>query len=105
MTFKEEVAADIYGVFLQDDEFAEYHRIEGKSIPCVIDSDKGQPKNGGDMYALAEADFVVIAKTADLPKRKEAGEVLNLDGRELTVAAWDEQSGMTVIGLQAPVMT
>lgn len=103
MSFKDEMAADIYGVFLNDAEFAESHRVEGKPILCIIDSDKGQVKSGGNMYDLAEADFVIIAKSADLPPRKEAGALLNLDGRELTISYWDEQSGVTVIGLFSPV--
>lgn len=34
------------------DEFAETHRVEGKDITCVIDSDKGQRKSDGAMYDL-----------------------------------------------------
>lgn len=103
MSFKDEIAADIDAVFLNMEEFAEKHHVEGKIISCVVDSNKGQPKSDGNMYDLAEADFVVIAKSTDLPARKEAGSVLNLDGRELTVTSWDEQSGMAVIGLYSPV--
>lgn len=44
-----------------------------------------------------------MAKTADLPARKEAGSVLNLDGRELTISDWDEQDGLTIVGLYSPV--
>lgn len=103
MSFKDEIAADLGDVFLNLEEFAEEHQVEGKAIPCIMDSNKGQPKSDGSMYDLAEADFVVIAKSADLPARKEAGSVLNLDGRELTVSSWDEQSGVTVVGLYSPV--
>lgn len=103
MSFKSELETDIYNVFLNDAEFADYHRVEGKAIPCVLDSDKGQAKSDGSMYDLAEADFVIIAKSSDLPPRKEAGALLNLDGRELTISYWEEQGGVTVIGLYSPV--
>ena len=103
MSFKSELETDIYNVFLNDAEFADYHRVEGKAIPCVLDSDKGQAKSDGSMYDLGEADFIIIAKTDDMPPRKEAGSVLNLDGRELTVSYWHEQSGMSVVGLYSPV--
>lgn len=103
MTFRDEIAADLDGVFLQVDEFAELRRVEGKAITCVLDSDRGQAKGDGGQYDLAEADFVLIAKTADLPGRKEAGSLLNIDGRELTVSTWDEQDGMTIVGLYSPV--
>ena len=103
MNFKDELAADIDAVFLNLEEFAEEHQVEGVKIKCVIDSDKGQPKSDGSMYDLAEADFVLMAKTTDLPARKEAGSVLNLDGRELTVSTWEEQGGIAVVGLYSPV--
>lgn len=102
MSFKEDIESDINGVFLNLEEFAEKHRVEGKEIICILDNNKGQPKNDGNMYDLAEADLVIIAKSIDLPARKEAG-VLNLDGRELTVNSWDEQNGITVISLYTPV--
>lgn len=103
MSFKEEVAADLTGVFFAEDEFADYHMVEGKRILCILDSDKGQRKSDGSQYDLAEADFVLIAKTEDLPARKEAGSILNLDGRELTVSEWNEQNGATVVGLYSAV--
>lgn len=103
MSFKENIESDINGVFLNLEEFAEKHCVEGQEITCILDSNKGQVKNDGNMYDLAEADFVVIAKNDDLPARKEAGSVLNIDGRELTVSSWDEQSGITVIGLYSTV--
>ena len=103
MSFKDEIAADLDAVFLELDEFAETHRVEGKDITCVIDNDKGQRKSDGAMYDLAQADFILMAKTADLPARKEAGSVLNLDGRELTISDWDEQDGLTIVGLYSPV--
>ena len=103
MSFKADIESDIYSVFLNYAEFADYHRVEGKAIPCVLDSDKGQAKSDGSMYDLAEADFILIAKSSDLPPRKEAGALLNLDGRELTISYWDEQSGVAVIGLYSAV--
>lgn len=103
MSFKEEVAADLDGVFFAGDEFADYHTVEGARILCIIDTDKGERKSDGSEYDLAEADFVLIAKTADLPARKEAGSLLNLDGRELTVSEWNEQNGATIVGLYSAV--
>lgn len=102
MSFKDEVKADIDGVFLQADEFAETHRVEGKDIICVLDTDRGKLKSNGGEYDLSEADFVLMAKTADLPPRKAAGALLNLDGKELTVGTWDEQDGMAIVELFMP---
>lgn len=102
MSFKDEVAADLDEVFFNLEEFGELHKVEGKEITCILDTDRGKLKGDGGEYALSEADFVLYAKTADLPPRKAAGSVLNLDGRELTVGAWDEQNGVTIVELFMP---
>ena len=100
MSFRDEITADIAGIFFQ--EFATSHRVEGATILCVVDTNRGKLKSDGGAYGLSEADFVLYAKTEDLPPRKAAGALLNLDGRELTVGAWDEQDGVVEIELYAP---
>lgn len=102
MSFKDEIAADLEAVFLMGDEFAELHSVEGRRILCVVDTDKGQRKSDGFMYDLSQMDYIVMAQTAELPPRKAAGSLLNLDGKELTVGTWDEQDGLTIIGLYSP---
>ena len=39
MSFKDQIKQDLSDVFLNLDEFADLHRIEGKEVPVVIDSD------------------------------------------------------------------
>lgn len=38
--FKDMVARDLDAVFLNVDEFAELHMVEGKEIPVVMDDDR-----------------------------------------------------------------
>lgn len=102
MSFKDELAADLDEVFFNAEEFASEHSVEGKTILCIVESDSRQPSDKGGAYALSEADFVLHAKTADMPPRKESGELLNLDGKELTIGKWDEQDGMTIVELFTP---
>ena len=40
MTFKEQILKDLDEVFLNLEEFAELHRVEGVEIPVVVDSDQ-----------------------------------------------------------------
>lgn len=100
MSFRDEMMRDIDETFLEADEFASEHVVEGKRILCVVDEAKSAPKDAN--FNLAQADFVLLAKTADLPPRKAAGALLNLDGRELTVGAWSDEDGMTSVELFAP---
>lgn len=100
MSFRDEMMRDIDETFLEADEFASWHIVEGKRILCVVDEAKSAPKDAD--FDLAQADFVLRAKTSDLPPRKAAGALLNLDGRELTVEAWSDEDGMTSVELFAP---
>lgn len=101
MSLREEIVRDIDEVFLDADEFASWHLVEGKRILCVVDEAKSVPKDAE--FDLSQADYVLFAKTADLPPRKAAGALLNLDGRELTVETWSDEEGMTSVGLSAPI--
>lgn len=101
MTLKEDIAADL-GVFFDADEFAEEHKVEGRVILCVVDTCRVQALRGGAEKGLSEADLVLYAKTADLPKRKPAGELLRVDGRDYEVGRWDEEDGVSVVELYTP---
>ena len=96
--FTEMVAADRDDIFLNLDEFGERHRIEGKTITAVLDESKNG-ESGADSIGLAEYDLVVFAKSEDLPKRRPAGESLNVDGREFSIVAWREDCGIAEIQL------
>ena len=102
MNFRDEIKADIENVFLMEEEFATMHRIEGVEILCVVAGDTRGPKSDGSMYDLAQMDYLIFAKTSDLPPRKAVGSLLNLDGKELTVGQWDAEDGITIIGLYSP---
>lgn len=92
------VAADRDAVFFNLDEFGEKHRIEGKTITAVLDeSENGE--SGAASIGLAEYDLIVFAKAEDLPKKRPAGESLNVDGREFSILSWCEDCGITEIKL------
>ena len=104
MSFKEQVMRDLDNVFLNIDEFAEMHMVEGKPIPAVIDKDSfipiGQGKsNQGKLLGTIEADMILMAKVSDLPPEKAPGSFLTLDGRECVITAWSVNMGFAEIAL------
>ena len=105
MSFKEQVMRDLDNVFLNLDEFAEMHRVEGKTIPVVIDKDSfvkmgGQGSKQGQILGIVEADILLMAKVSDLPPEKAPGGFLNLDGREHIITAWGVNMGFAEIALK-----
>ena len=104
MNLKEQITADIENVFLNVDEFGEYHRIEGKKVLVIVDTDKLaeislNSKMKGQILDLSEADLLITGKTEDLPKSLDAGASVNYDGREMIVKYSSSSMGMTEIAL------
>ena len=86
MSFKEQIQQDLDAVFLNVDEFAELHRVEGKEIPVVVDNDQLAKLKQGQILGLVEADLLLMGKESDFPADMEPGRLLNVDGRELIVS-------------------
>ena len=103
--FKEMVANDLRTTFLHLKEFGEEHRIEGKTIPAVIDENALKRRQGGQELGVAESSLQLYAAVEDLPARRPAGEGINVDGREYIINDWSEDMGMATIALGQTVTT
>lgn len=102
--FKDMVAADLLGTFMDVDTFGEVYRIEGKEIHIVVDNDELKERQGGQDLAVAESATLFYARTADLPPRRPAGENLNVNGRECIVDDWQEDMGMSTVVLRQNIV-
>lgn len=103
MSFKDQIKQDLSDVFLNLDEFAELHRIEGKEVPVVIDSDiMAKLSKIGDnrIHGMDEADMVIMGKASDLPENLDPGRLLNLDGREVIVVTTTSEMGLVQIAVR-----
>ena len=84
MSFKDQIKQDLSDIFLNLDEFADLHRIEGKEVPVVIDSDiMAKLSKIGDnrIHGMDEADMVIMGKASDLPENLDPGRLLNRGDR------------------------
>lgn len=103
MSFKDQIKQDLSDIFLNLDEFADLHRIEGKEVPVVIDSDiMAKLSKIGDnrMHGMDEADMVIMGKASDLPENLDPGRLLNLDGREVIVVTTTSEMGLVQIAVR-----
>ena len=103
MSFKDQIKQDLSDIFLNLDEFADLHRIEGKEVPVVIDSDiMAKLSKIGDnrIHGMDEADMVIMGKAADLPENLDPGRLLNLDGREVIVVTTMSEMGLVQIAVR-----
>lgn len=104
MGFKEMVAADLAATFLDLDTFGVTCRVEGKSIPIVIDTDELKARQGGQDLAVAESSTLFYARSEDLPTRKAPGSSLNINGRECLIDDWKEDMGMATVVLRENIV-
>lgn len=103
MSFKDQIKQDLSDIFLNLDEFADLHRIEGKEVPVVIDSDiMAKLSEIGDnrIHGMDEADMVIMGKASDLPENLDPGRLLNLDGREVIVVTTTSEMGLVQIAVR-----
>lgn len=103
MSFKDQIKQDLSDVFLNLDEFADLHRIEGKEVPVVIDSDiMAKLSKIGDnrIHGMDEADMVIMGKASDLPENLDPGRLLNLDGREVIVVTTTSEMELVQIAVR-----
>ena len=103
MSFKDQIKQDLSDIFLNLDEFADLHRIEGKEVPVVIDSDiMAKLSKIGDnrIHGMDEAEMVIMGKASDLPENLDPGRLLNLDGREVIVVTTTSEMGLVQIAVR-----
>ena len=103
MSFKDQIKQDLSDIFLNLDEFADLHRIEGKEVPVVIDSDiMAKLSKIGDnrSHGMDEADMIIMGKASDLPENLDPGRLLNLDGREVIVVTTTSEMGLVQIAVR-----
>lgn len=100
MNFNEQIQQDLDAVFLNLDEFAELHYVEGKEITVVVDNDQLNKLKQGQILGLIEADMLLMGRESDFPADLEPGRLLNVDGRELIVSNSGKDMGLVEVALR-----
>lgn len=105
INFKEQLDADIGDVFLNPNEFADPHYIEGELITCVVDSDEFRERVAKSAANFAEGVFlqgvVVFLKRDDLEADPVIGQRITLDDDYYYILNVEDESGMMVLTLGA----
>lgn len=102
MNFKEQIAADIKNVFLNEKEFAEKIDFDGVIVSAVIDLNDGRDPLVKESTSLISFkwDRRFSIAVEDLPRKPEPGDIVRINGGELQyVAKTDEEMGMYIVYL------
>ena len=105
LSFRDCIAADIQNVFLNQEEFAEVHTVDGKSMRVILDDDslleRDAARGGVHTDGLYKNRRLLYLSKTDYGGRPVPGKALNLDGRVWYVVQADEDAGMLTIELEA----
>lgn len=104
MGFKEEVASDIVGVFLNLEEFGDTHTIGKKETICVIDEERFQNKQRNRTKSLENDGLFIEGMTLFIKKSffkypPHSGEKILVDGVRYLVEETKEDMGLLEIDL------
>ena len=104
-SFKDLVAADISAAFLNGQEFADTHTIDGREMDAVVDDDalleRDAARGGVHSDGIYRVRRLIYVAKADYGGRPPSGKRLNLDGREYRVVQADDAAGVLSIEIEA----
>jgi hypothetical protein len=108
--FQQQIESDIDDIFLNLDDFAETHRIDGKQNTVIFVNDRTMTlglSQKGYRFGVSDASAEIFARrdddSDDFPVRKNPGQTLIVDGRTYIIDTWDEDLGMIHITLSQTV--
>lgn len=103
MSLKDIIASDL-DIFINSDDFAEPHNVDGSVILCVLETDTYMQQSNTIDTGVSEVDAVLFVKTDELADKKEYGEHINVDDDTYTVVKCEDNMGMTRMELQKGVI-
>lgn len=108
MTFKEQIASDNQNIFLNTEEFADVHVINGVSMPCQIDSNElierekhvnyRQGMYGDGVYIK---ELLLYVRADDFGALPAVGRSLTLDRKTYIITDTVEEYGIYSLTLEA----
>ena len=105
MSFKDIIRRDIRAVFLNKDEFAEEHTVNGRPMLIQLDEnellERDKSRVGTHQDGLYKSRRLIYAAASDFGPRPAIGALLNLDGRQYKVADCKDEGGLLSIELEA----
>lgn len=105
MTFKEAIRSDISSVFMNIDEFAALHTLNGKQIPVLVDNNElieRSKKMKSDMDGVNVKTTLIFVKARDYGGGvPPVGYAITLDGASYRVTDAMNEDGVYSIHLEA----
>lgn len=101
--FKDTIKKDIE-TFLNIDEFADRHELNGREIVCLVDkdvTDEAKVSVRNPLEGVFDNTLTIYVKSADLEREPVEGEIFRLDKELYVVASVSSEMGMFTIVAEA----
>lgn len=98
--FKDLLQDDINNVFLNQNEFAEMHTVDGRQLLVVVDNDRLMQRSKKEFDGVSVGEILYYVQIKDLLERPEQGSLQVFDGRPMYVFDCREDGGIYEIILQ-----
>lgn len=97
MSFRDEILSDLHDVFINEDEHATLHTIDGKKVICIVDDDKlSENKIKSGTYKGTKMIHVPLM---DLDGLYVQGASIEFDGEPFVVSEVVDSDGMITLTL------
>ena len=104
MGFKDIIKADVHNVFLNLEEFADTHTVNGTDMAVLIDNDEQierEKRNNQNMDGIFTNQSLIYVAASDFGPLPKQGSLLTLDKRTFRVADAIDEDGIYSITLEA----
>ena len=108
MTFKEQIASDAQNIFLNLDEFADYHVINKKRMPVIFDSNEMIDREKRYQYkrslyadGVYLKELLIYVRAEDFGDLPPVGRTLIMDGKTYTISDAVDEYGVYSLSLEA----
>lgn len=97
--FKDAIKNDVKKTFINLDEFADTHKLNGVNVSCIIDKDLTQETaaRNRDLEGVFLNTVTVYVAASDLTARPVEGELLKIDGSFHLVQSVSDEDGIYAI--------
>jgi hypothetical protein len=99
MPLREQIDADIFGVFLNTEDFGEIHTINGSQVLCIIDKNNihMRASMGRRTEGVREDSLFLYIKTSEFSSPPKPFSPIEVDGKEYVIRSVSEEMGVLVI--------
>lgn len=95
--FKDAIAKDVKAVFINLDEFADKHILNGETIACIVDKDIISEVTSEKLEGVFLNTVTIYVDVKDIKNKPVEGEILRLDKVRYIVRSVSVEEGILVI--------